>query len=640
MSQIREDADDERDDASGDGTAELEAAAPSPDLEALLEYLRVNRGLDFSGYKRSTLSRRIQMTMQAAAVASIGDYMDHLEVHPDEFSRLFNSILIHVTSFFRDDAAWDKLSRDVVPAILASKGADDPIRVWSAGCASGEETYTLAMVWAEALGLEQFRARVKIYASDLDGDSALVKARQGTYSSKELEGVSEELRQRYFERAGSRFAFRSDLRRSVIFGHHNLIQDAPISRLDLLVCRNTLMYFNAETQARILARFHFALNDQAFLFLGKAEMLPTHGNLFQPVDLKSRIFVKAPNVSLRDRLFALAQIGDQDAGGRLARHIRLRDQTFNLLPIAHLAVDTDGTLVLANERARTLFGVSLRDLGRPFHDLEVSYRPVELRSLLEKVAAERTTAHVPSVERAVPGGGIQFLDVHVVPIREGDGTFLGASIVFDDVTEAHRMRAELLKSSQELETAYEELQSSNEELETINEELQTTNEELQTTNEELQSTNEEHETTNEELQSTNQELQAVNEELRGRTEELNQLNAFLRSILASLRGAVAVVDRDLHVQMWNDKAEDLWGMRFEEVEGRSFARLDIGLPTVRLVESIRAALAGSDPEELTVEATNRRGRPIRCRVTCTGLRGPGEGDVQGALILMEGLPAA
>jgi len=640
VSQIPDHADDERDDADGNGTAEPEAAAPSRDLEALLEYLRVHRGLDFSGYKRSTLSRRIQKSMDVARAASIGEYIDHLEVHPDEFSQLFNNVLINVTSFFRDTAAWDRLSRDVVPAILASKGADDPIRVWSAGCASGEEAYTLAMVWAEALGPDQFRQRVKIYASDFDGDSALFKARQGSYSAKELEGVSEELRQQYFERAGNRFAFRSDLRRSVIFGHHNLIQDAPISRLDLLVCRNTLMYFNAETQGRILARFHFALNEQGFLFLGKAEMLLTHGHLFQPVDLKSRIFVKAPNISLRDRLFVLSQVGDQEAGGRLARHIRLRDETFNLLPIAQLAVDVDGALVLANERARSMFGLTQRDLGRPFHDLEVSYRPVELRSLIQKVETERTTAHVPSVERAVPGGSIQFLDVHVVPIREVDGTFLGVSVIFDDVTEAQRMRAELLKSSQELETAYEELQSSNEELETTNEELQSTVEELQTTNEELQSTNEEHETMNEELQSTNEELQTVNEELRGRTDELNHANAFLRSILTSLRGAVAVVDRNLNVRMWNGRAEDLWGVRSDEIEGRSFASLDIGLPTGRLLEGIRSALVGSDPEEVTVEATNRRGRPIQCRVTCAGLRGPGEGDVQGAILLMEGLPPA
>jgi len=630
--------DDDRLDVADAGDRETPEVGSDRDLEALLDYLRLNRGLDFSGYKRTTLSRRIHKSMEAAHVASIAEYVDHLEVHPDEFSQLFNNILINVTSFFRDEPTWDRLSRGMVPAIIAGKGPDDPIRVWSAGCASGEEAYTLAMVWAQALGLEAFRERVKIYASDLDDVSALVKARQGTYSSKEVESVPEELRQRYFEQSGSRYAFRADLRRSVIFGHHNLIQDAPISRLDLLVCRNTLMYFNAETQNRILARFHFALNDQGFLFLGKAEMLLTHRNLFQPVDLKSRIFVKAPNISMRDRLFVASQVGDPEAGGRLAKHIRLRDETLNLLPIAQLTVDTDGSLVLANERARTLFALNHKDLGRPFHDLEVSYRPVELRSLIQKVEQERTSAHVSGVERALPGGAVQYLDLHVVPIREPDGTLLGASIIFEDVTEVHRVRAELLKSSQELETAYEELQSSNEELETTNEELQSTVEELQTTNEELQSTNEEHETMNEELQSTNEELQAVNEELRGRTEELNDVNAFLKAILASLRGAVAVVDRQLNVIMWNDKAEDLWGVRFGEIDGRPFTRLDIGLPAAHLVDTVRRALEGRTPDEITVEAVNRRGRPIQCRVTCTPLRGPHESEVQGAIILMEGLP--
>src|SRR5919106_564842 len=300
MIQIHPD-DDGNGGAGDDGDGALEAAAPNRDLDGLLEYLRVHRGLDFSGYKRTTLTRRIQKSMEAARVSSIGEYMDHLQVHPDEFGQLFNNILINVTSFFRDPAAWDRLARDVVPAILASKAADEPIRVWSAGCASGEEAYTLAMVWAQALGLDQFRERVKIYASDLDGDSALVKAHQGAYTAKEIEGVEEDLRRRYFERSGTRFSFRADLRRAVIFGHHNLIQDAPISRLDLLVCRNTLMYFNSETQSRILSRFHFALNDLGFLFLGKAEMLLAHTNIFQPVDLKNRIFVKGPNISLRDR---------------------------------------------------------------------------------------------------------------------------------------------------------------------------------------------------------------------------------------------------------------------------------------------------------------------------------------------------
>ncbi len=169
--------------------------------------------------------------------------------------------------------------------------------MWSAGCASGEETYSLAILLAEALGAETFRQRVKIYATDVDED-ALNQARQAAYTDKDLRTVAADLRERYFEANGDRYVFRPDLRRSIIFGRHDLFQDAPISRLDLLVCRNTLMYFNAEAQHRILARFHFALNEDAYLFLGKAEMLLTHANLFSPVDLRHRIFLK---VSPRER---------------------------------------------------------------------------------------------------------------------------------------------------------------------------------------------------------------------------------------------------------------------------------------------------------------------------------------------------
>jgi len=608
-------------------------------LEALVDYLRQNRGIDVSGYKRTTLARRIARRMQAAKIDSFGDYIDYLEVHPEEFPILFNTILIKVTSFFRDAQSWDKLRTTVLPAILEAKADDDPIRVWSAGCASGEEAYTLAIAWAEALGIEKFRERVKIYASDIDAESALTRARHGSYSAREVEAVPEELRRRYFERSDSRYTFLPELRRSIIFGRHDLIHDAPISRLDLLVCRNTLMYFNAEAQSRILARFHFALNDNGFLFLGKAEMLLTHATLFQPVDLRYRIFSKTPHINLRDRLFILAQTGDEEAGSRLARHIRLREESFNLLPTAQLAVDAEGNLVLANEAARSMFGLTAKDVGRRFQDLEVSYRPVELRSQIDKVRTDRHPVRLTDTERALPGGGLQRLDVHVLPLRDNGNLFLGAAIVFYDVTEAHRMRTELQRSSQELETAYEELQSTNEELETTNEELQSTVEELQTTNEELQSTNEEHETMNEELQSTNEELQTVNEELRGRTEELNQANGFLQSILTSLRAGVAVLDRNLNVIMWNGRAEDLWGARFDEIRGQSFLKLDIGLPTAGLVESLRTCLGGSPPGDVIVDATNRRGRAIKCRVSCTPFAASGSADAHGAILLMEEMPA-
>jgi two-component system CheB/CheR fusion protein len=226
--------------------------------------------------------------------------------------------------------------------------------------------------------------------------------------------------------------------------------------------------------------------------------------------------------------------------------------------------------------------------------------------------------------------------VQVQPLVDPEGAVLGVSINFSDVTRYQRLQNELETSNQELEMAYEELQSTNEELETTNEELQSSNEELETTNEELQSTNEELETMNEELQSTNEELQTVNEELQKRGEELNQSNAFLESILTSLRGGVVVVDRDLGVQIWNHKAEDLWGLRSNEALEQNFLNLDIGLPVEQLRQPMRVCLAGDDrgATEVLLPAINRRGRSIQCRVTCTPLTGS-EAQIQGVILLME-----
>jgi two-component system, chemotaxis family, CheB/CheR fusion protein len=277
----------------------MTAADTTRELEALLDYLKRSRGFDFTGYKRSSLARRIQKRMQMVGIERYSDYLDYLEVRPDEFSHLFNMILINVTAFFRDPPAWDYLSEEILPRILADKGPQDLIRVWSAGCASGEEVYSLAMVLAEAVGLEGMRERVKIYATDAD-EEALTTARHATYSQRDLQAVPPNLLEKYFEKASQRCLFHKDLRRSVIFGRHDLIQDAPISRVDLLVCRNVLMYLNAETQGRILDRFHFALQHGGFLFLGKAEMLLTHANTFTPVDLKRRFFVKVARAICED----------------------------------------------------------------------------------------------------------------------------------------------------------------------------------------------------------------------------------------------------------------------------------------------------------------------------------------------------
>lgn len=604
------------------------------EFEALLEYLKSNRGFDFTGYKRSSLRRRIGKRMQGLRLEHYSDYVDYLEVHPEEFLQLFNTVLINVTAFFRDSAAWDFLAASVLPALIATKKPHDPIRIWSAGCASGEEAYTLAIVLAEVLGLESFRERVKIYATDVD-EEALIQARQASYSARVLQPVPAELRAKYFEDTGNRFIFHPDLRRAVVFGRHDLVQDSPISRLDLLVCRNTLMYFNAETQTRILARFHFALNDTGVIFLGKAEMLLTRANLFTPMHLKHRIFAKVAKPSLRDRLLIMAQAGNMEMGNHLVGHIRLRDAAFDAAPVAHVVVDLQGLMMQANQEARTTFGILPQDVGRQFYELEVSCRPVELRSRIEQVYAERQPQRLTNVERLLGDGRVQYLDVNIVPMLDNEGIPLGVSITFHDVTHHRRLQSELEKSRQDLETAYEELQSTNEELETTNEELQSTVEELETTNEELQSTSEELETMNEELQSSNEELQTVNDELRERTDELNRAKAFLESILASLPAAAVVVDPNFNILMWNAEATELWGLRDNEVQGQSLLNLDIGLPVEQLRSPVRAILQGqSKIQEIVLQATNRRGRAMQCRIACTPLSGV-EANTQGVILLME-----
>jgi two-component system CheB/CheR fusion protein len=591
------------------------------DLETLLDYLRRSRGFDFTGYKRTSLSRRIDKRMQAVGADSYLGYLDHLEVDPEEFTQLFNTILINVTGFFRDPPVWEFLSGEVLSKLVAVKGDDEPIRIWSAGCASGEEAYTLAMMTAEALGPDVTRERVKIYATDVD-EEALNQARQARYTARQVEGVPSELLARYFEGNGQGFVISKELRRSVIFGRHDLIQDAPISRIDLLVCRNTLMYLNSETQAHVLARFSFALREGGYLALGKAEMLLAHADLFTPVDLKRRVFRKVPGATLRDRLMVLTEAGDRQPANPGPREERIRTAALEASSEAQIVVDAGGELAVANAKARRLFNLEPDDIGRPFQDLEVSYRPLELRSKIQQVYAERLPSPIFEVEWPNEAGEGPQLEVQIAPLIDDHQVLLGASISFADVTQSRRYKEELEHANQGLEDAYAELQSTNEELETTNEELQSTVEELETTNEELQSTNEELETMNEEMGSTNEELQTINDELGERTTELNQLNAFLESIWAGLGGAVAVLDPDLRVLVWNHGSEDLWGVRQEEVQGQHFLNLDIGLPVDQVYPALRQAMSAEDGSHSTVvQATNRRGRSIRCRVTCSPLVG-------------------
>ncbi|GAB0102443.1 PAS domain S-box protein [Nocardia sp. JMUB6875] len=602
-------------------------------LEDLLIFIRDSRGFDFTGYKRTSLARRILKRMHEVGIPDHLDYRDYLESNADEFRNLFNTILINVTSLFRDVEAWRYLQREIVPELVTDAGPDGEIRIWSAGCSSGEEAYSLAIAFAEVLGIDDCVKRVKIYGTDVD-EEALREARSGLYSAKALEPLSPELRGRYFEPNGDKFLFRSDLRRRVIFGRHDITRDAPISRLDLLVCRNTLMYFNVEAQAQIIDRFHFAVRPGGFLFLGKAEMLLSDGERFEVADMRQRIFRRrigdavAPAQQIAPRL----DVGlGQEVQGFVKRR-QLSELALETAPLAVLGVDTEARVSVINAQMRNLFGLSTHDVGRPLRDLEISYRPVELRSVIEQAVGERRTIRLTSVERRLGPEDTQYFDVQVQPLWAQEHVAVGVVVTFVDTTVATRLALEVKVKREELETAYEELQSTNEELETTNEELQSSIEELETTNEELQSTNEELETTNEELQSGNEELETMNEELRIRSAELDETRMFLEGILASIDAGIVVLDGDLRVRSWNRGAEELWGLRADEVRQKYFFTLDFGLPTDGLHDVVAACLkTGERAGPLVTPSVNRIGRSIVCAVTCTPL----DGVRDGVVLLME-----
>ena len=604
---------------------------PDGELEALLQYLKEARGFDFTGYKRASLSRRIERRMQQVGLDDYAEYTNVLEANPGEFAELFDTILINVTDFLRDPDAWAYLASETIPAIIGSRDATETIRVWSAGTASGQEAYSLAVLLAEALGEDRFRATVKIYATDADED-ALTAARHARYpASSVINAFGEERATRFFDTEGTVATFKPDLRRSLIFGRHDLVQHPPISRIDLLVCRNTLMYFTADMQRRVLTNFHFALGGDGYLFLGKSEAMVSRSPMFEVVDLKQRVFRRLPRGPVLHPPLPepVAERGPQPLPGELNDILRAG---FEESPVGQIMIDPDGVVTAVNRHARSMFGLQMDAPGSYLKDLQISYRPVELRSLVDEVIATRRPTMVRDVEWLTPGSDQEWLDVSLLPVNLDGHT--GVLVTYNQVGRYKMLRDELERSQRELESAYEELQSTVEELETTNEELQSTNEELETTNEELHSTNEELETMNEELQSTNEELETANGELRDRSSALDESNNFLESILASLRSGVVVLNSEMTVRAWNKTAEDMWGLRSDEVEGSHFLNLDIGLPVDELRTAIRACLNGSsEGEHQEVAAVNRRGRSITCAVSVSPLR-DGD-DVIGAILVLD-----
>lgn len=448
----------------------------NPEFEALLDYLKHSRGCDLTGYKRSTLMRRFRQRMQNINIDNYQSYLQYLQHHTEEYLDLLNDVLINVTSFFRDRDAWDYLASEIVPQIVASKQPDERIRLWSAGCAAGQEIYSLLILLAEALGIESCIKRVQCFATDADW-AAVQQARRATYSDLEIAGIPPNLLEKYFEQTEQGYVFHPRLHRTIIFGRHDLAQDAPMSKIDLLACRNVLMYFNRDTQASILVRFHFALKNTGFLLLGKSELLIHHRPIFTPINLKHRVYAKSLNLELEDYLSINPKSRKNQAIDASTTQTYFWKTTFETSPVAQLAVNIKGYLIGANENASQLFGLTLEDWNRPFQELEPGKLVCSYTSIKTIYGN-----HLPVTLKNIKWNSsksIKYFDVAIAPVFNTNKQLLGVALTFLDKTPCKRLAAKLESTNCELARLSETLQATESKLNTIQMELESAHQEIQ-----------------------------------------------------------------------------------------------------------------------------------------------------------------
>jgi two-component system CheB/CheR fusion protein len=587
----------------GDGDDDVQTTGgENSGLGPLLEQLSSAYNFDFREYKEPSLARRIRTRMSQVRIDTFEAYSRYLRQHADEHVALFNTILINVTGFFRDPEAWKILGDEVVPRLVEDAGQARSIRIWSAGCSSGEEPYSIAIMLAEHLRDRAGDYLIKIYGTDVD-EEALATARQAAYRLDQLKDIPADVVDRAFARDGQLYRVRRDLRRWCIFGAHNLIQAPPLSHVDLMLCRNVLIYFTSELQERLLSRFHYAIREEGYLFLGRSESLLARSRLFRPVHTKWRIFQRTPTMArqaaavLPDREDALT--GPTDDPRPEAPAVSRMQRALDVVPAAVMIVDTSDTILAWNPAAEALFDIpAAAALARQFRDLDVSYRVEGLRAQIEDVKARHAPARLEHSTFTRRNGETVHADISIVPFFEAN-RLAGILVFAVDATEPVRLKEQMNRIAEQHATVTEELESTNEELETTNEELQSTNEELETTNEELQSTNEELETTVEELQAANTELGTLNTELERRTAELNRLDALHRGIVDSFDRGLMVLDRDATVVTWNQTLERLWGLRAEQALNRPFFALPVGEVTRQIRAPLERVLATGEAADVS-----------------------------------------
>jgi two-component system CheB/CheR fusion protein len=599
-------------------------AAASTSLARIADLLRTKTGNDFHGYKQNTFLRRVQRRMLVVQIDEIAAYVDFLRNDKDEAHHLFNDLLIGVTEFFRDKREFAVLETQIVPEIFEGKGAGQQVRVWVLGCATGEEAYSIGILLREHMAKLDSAPQAQIFATDIDG-RALAAARVGRYRTNIEDTMSPERLARWFVREGDTYCVVKELREMCIFSQHNVIKDAPFSKLDLVSCRNLLIYLNAELQNRVIPLFHFALLPDRFLFLGNSENVTRHPKLFTPLDRRARIFKKLETGTRLPPEFPITtsagrvavevppirsfnpDIGLERRAQRIAeRHAPayvIIDDNFHIL---HFAGRT-GRYIEPTAGAATLELLQLvhRDLR------------LELRTALSRAVESKEAVHVEQVQLGVNGHRV-LVDITIEPIEDGangtrnfvvlfkDGP-LGAKEDLDNNPNALIRTEHVERLEGELRAARERLQSTIEELESTNEELKSSNEEYQSLNEELQSANEELETSREELQSVNEELTTVNGELAHRVQELTRATSDLKNFLESTQIATVFLDNDLRVMNFTPAITQVLHMVATDA-GRPIAHIKARIPIEDLYEDVRRVLRtlASSERELTAPDSGTR----------------------------------
>jgi two-component system CheB/CheR fusion protein len=523
--------------------------------------LRNRVGHDFGGYKPKTFLRRVQRRMQVNQLGTIDAYLERLRRDPQEAGALFRDLLIGVTNFFRDEAAFEGLAKLVVPKLFEGRGANDTVRVWVPGCATGEEVFSIAILMREHMDSLAAVPRVQIFATDID-ERALTVARMARYPAPLLESVSPERRARFFVADGPSHMVAKEVRDLCIFSPHSVIRDPPFSRIDLVSCRNLLIYFGPDVQNQVLPVFHYALRPDGFLFLGTAENIGPFGDLFAPMEKKHRIFRRRPDSGAAIRLplhlsalrpgHAAAPGSQRPPLGAAALRQAVEAQVLDRFSPPFVVVNREGDV--AYYSART--GKYLEPpAGMPSRQILTMARKglrLDLRTALREATETGRTATRAGIAIESDDGGVQLITLTIEPLRESDRSDPLFLVLFtdeapprDDGTApapVHLRDDAVAQLERELRETRERLQSLIEEYETALEELKSSNEELVSVNEELQSTNEELEASKEEIQSVNEELHTVNAELAGKVEALDRANSDLLNLFNSTEIATVFLD--------------------------------------------------------------------------------------------------